>query len=504
MRSSLADLEGRDFDVAVVGAGINGSSAAQHLAAAGYRVLLVDKGDFASGASSRSSRLLHCGLRYLAPGRSMFDFVRHPSRLAVALRMARLAMQARAEFVKTSPERAKPIRLHFPIYRNGPYSGWQVDLAFSILNRFGDAAVPLDYERIGPDEAKRTPLVSGLRDMDDLASVAAFREYQFEWPERIALDAIADAERMGASSRNYTKARMASHEAGQGWSVELTDMLEQTPPVTVRAKMVLNLAGVWIDDVLQDARRGAGRKIFGTKGAHVVVQLAPECRDLGIATLNSLGLPFYCIPWRGMHYFGPTETPYEGDHDRVTVTADEVAFLLGEANRLLPSLKLTSEDGIMTWAGVRPLTYDEAVPFGNRSRVIHDLDAEGLPDALAMTAGPVMTHRSAGRELTERVGRRVRPSGPPARANYAASAAASSDIEQATSLSDLLFRRRGVGWSGPPSPDDLDAAGAELGAALGWDDPRRAREIAGFLAEWESLYGSRTTTGKAGRRHTAS
>lgn len=499
MRSDLAGLDGREFDVAIVGAGINGASAAQHLAAAGFRVLLVDKGDFASGASSRSSRLLHCGLRYLAPGRSMFDFVRHPSRLAVALRMARLAMEARAEFVKTSPERARPVRLHFPIYRGGPYSGWQVDLAFSILNRFGDAEVPLDYKRLTRDEASRTPLISGLRDGQDLQSVAAFTEYQFEWPERIALDAIGDAQRLGAAARNYTKARMASHAAGQGWSVELTDMLDQTPPVTVRARMVLNMAGVWIDDVLQDAKRGAGRKVFGTKGAHIVVQLPPDCSGLGIATLNSLGLPFYCVPWRGMHYFGPTETAYEGDHDRVSVTADEVEFLLSEANRLLPSLKLTGDDVIMTWAGVRPLTYDEAVPFGNRSRVVHDLSAEGLPDAIALTAGPVMTHRSAGRELTALVAKRISPSGTPRVANYAAPEALEG-TEQATCLSDLLFRRRGVAWSGPPALDDLDGAARELSADLEWDEARREREIAAFSSEWDSLYGVKTKQGNAGRR----
>ena len=88
-RPTLGDLDGRSFDVAVIGAGANGASAAQHLAAAGYDVLLVDKGDYGSGSSSRSSRLLHCGLRYLAPGGSMWDFVRHPNALRIALTMAR-------------------------------------------------------------------------------------------------------------------------------------------------------------------------------------------------------------------------------------------------------------------------------------------------------------------------------------------------------------------------------------------------------------------------------
>src|SRR5690349_12683426 len=108
MRPDISELDGQRFDVVIIGGGINGASAAQHLAAAGYRSLIIDKGDFGSGASARSSRLLHCGLRYLAPGRSLFDFVRHPSRLFVALRMARLAMQARNEFVRTSTTRTNP------------------------------------------------------------------------------------------------------------------------------------------------------------------------------------------------------------------------------------------------------------------------------------------------------------------------------------------------------------------------------------------------------------
>src|SRR4051812_7076723 len=105
MRADIRMLEGSQFDVVIIGAGINGASSAEQLAAAGYSVLLADKGDFASGASSRSSRLLHCGLRYLAPGRSILDFVRHPGRLATGLRMARLAMAARSEFVTRSPAR---------------------------------------------------------------------------------------------------------------------------------------------------------------------------------------------------------------------------------------------------------------------------------------------------------------------------------------------------------------------------------------------------------------
>jgi glycerol-3-phosphate dehydrogenase len=487
MRPDIADLDGERFDVIIVGGGINGASTAQHLAAAGYQTLIVDKGDFGSGASSRSSRLLHCGLRYLAPGRSILDFVRHPSRLVVAMRMARLAMGARGEFVRTSGSRTNAMVLHFPIYRDGPYAAWQIGVAFELLKRLGPKDVPLDYRRLSPQEARAHPLLGRLRDLDQLIGVAAFREYQFDWPERIVVDTILDAERLGAKARNHTGARLCGFTEKSGWTIELTDMLRQTAPVQVRGALVLMMSGVWIDEVVRDAKPGVRRKVFGTKGCHIVVKLPDACAGAGIATLNSRDEPLYCIPWKQFHYFGPTETPYDGDQDQVFVTVDEADGLLAEANKLVPGLRLNASDIRFSWAGVRPLTYDAAVPFGNRSRVIHDLSAEGLPCVLALTAGPVMTHRSAARELTGLVAQRLPPSRTPRSPDFAPPAERRG-AEHAAGLSDELFRRRGTAWSGPLTADDLESATTDLGAQFGWDETRIAEERQRFEAEWNDLF----------------
>ncbi|PSC03189.1 FAD-dependent oxidoreductase [Alsobacter soli] len=490
-RAALAALDAQSFDVIVVGGGVNGASAARDLSAAGYRTLVVDKGDFGSGASSRSSRLLHCGLRYLAPGRSLFDFVRHPGRFRTALRMAKLGMEARSEFVKACPERTAVMKLHFPVYRDGPYRGWQLDAAFRLLQALGPKDVPLDYERLSRAEVARSPLISGLRDQDKLASVARFREYQFDWPERVCLDAIGEAEQAGAVARNYTQAALSKPRADGLWRVTLTDLRSQAAPVTVAARSVVVTAGVWMDGLLHEAEPRAGRKIFGTKGCHIVVQLPPECRGLGVATLNSLQEPFYCLPWKHLHYFGPTETEYRGDPDRVFVTDDECDFLLREANRLFPGLGLTRSSVLFTWAGVRPLTYDENVPFGNRSRVLHDLSLDGLPNAFAMTAGPVMTHRSAGREILSAVAHKLQPSGPASRAGGAPTA---SPLAHAETLSDILFRRTGEAWTDPFEEDAMMRAAAEAGALLGWDEDRTRREIAAYRDEVDAIFRPGTRT----------
>jgi glycerol-3-phosphate dehydrogenase len=507
MRPPLSALEGRTFDVAVIGAGVNGASAAQHLASAGYATLLVDKDDFASGASSRSTRLLHCGLRYLAPGESLFEFVRHPSRAAVALRMARLAMIARRQFVQTAPERVRPLQFHFPIWRGGQYRSWQVRLALQLLAALAPGDVPLENRVLTPAEAKSVPLIRRLRDWDKLETVAAFREYQFEWPERICMDAVLDAERMGAAVRNYTAAGELVRE-GEFWRITLAEADGSgADTATARARLVLNTAGIWIDRVNAAAKARAGRKILGTKGVHIMVQLPPDCTSpdgtqIGIATLNRLNEGLYCVPWRGMHYFGPTETVYEGDIDAIRPAEHEIEFLREEANHLLPGLNLKRSDILFAWAGVRPLTYDPALPKGKRSREVHDLASEGMPGVLALTGGPIMTHRSAGAELAEMVGKRLPPSRPQQSLSYAArlfpdnqnsqplledyTAIKLSDLshaaehEHVTSLVDLLFRRVGAGWTRTMADGAAENAARAVAGILGWDEPRVARELAAY------------------------
>jgi hypothetical protein len=121
--------------------------------------------------------------------------------------------------------------------------------------------------------------------------------------------------------------------------------------------------------------------------------------------------------------------------------------------------------------------------------VIHDLAADGLPSAFALTAGPLMTHRSAARELTQVVAQRLKPSGVPQAPRYAPPAERHG-AEHAARLSDELFRRRGTAWSGPPDAEDVGRAASELGAILAWDEARLADETRKFEVEWNDLYAS--------------
>ncbi|MGI9385864.1 MAG: FAD-dependent oxidoreductase [Methyloligellaceae bacterium] len=508
-RSPLAELDGVKVDVLIVGGGINGCSTAQHLAAEGYDVLLVEKGDFASAASSRSSRIVHCGLRYLAPERTPLEFLTQPRRLRTAVSMAVRSLQCRRQFLATTPERLRNLDMAIPIYHGDAYPGWQVDIGAAMLGALNLGGPSIHYRRRKPEvAAAEHPLVACLRAPETLTSVFSFRDHQVVWPERVCIDALLEAKGHGASVRNYTEATALEQVSGGGWRAVLEDRLDAAAPATVEARVLLNFTGVWIDGVNHMAAQDAppSRKFVAVKGTHIAVRLPDAFRGFGLAGHNREHEHIFCLPWGDLHYIGPTETVYEGDIEDVQPTEDDIAFLLDEANYLLPKLDLKRTDVELAWAGARPITYDPNRAKGRRAPagIFHDLGREGMADAITVTWGWVMHHRETARKAVRRVRRIVPPTGARADVSYDAipfpentnTLPLVADVPEVTigvlrhvaereapaHLVDILYRRTDVGWRTKLPPEAVHQAAESVAGVLGWDAARVAKEVDMFEA----------------------
>ncbi|WP_281932477.1 FAD-dependent oxidoreductase [Roseibium album] len=464
------------YDVAIIGGGINGASAAQHLSSAGYQVFLAEKDDFAEGATARSSRLLHCGLRHLANGASPGDLLKHPVRLFQSLKTVREDMAARDELVESIPGRLKPMTFCLPIYKQDIYRPWNMDIAFGLLRLASPGGVALDYRRFQPNADDMPSLARHLRNGDQLAGMVTFREYIFDWPERIALDALADARRKGAELRNYTKVIRLERE-NNGWQLILQDKSR------VSASVVLNLSGAWVDDVSARAGSNAVAKCQPMSGIHIALKLPIEFEGHGVFAFNRLAEPLYCLPWRDHHYVGLTRRPYSADPTNIAATDDEIDWLLSETNHCFPNLDLKRDDVLYSWAGVNPLTADPAEPLGSREIKIHDHAPDGLPDFFSVTAGPIMTHRRVARRLMERVRNRCEPSRPVSPAIYEAAPLSGDEFifnaitENPNSLCDLMLRRLGYGWDLDQGRSKALHVAETVAPSLEWSTTRIEQEI---------------------------
>lgn len=509
-RVSLDDLDGRAFDVAIIGAGVNGASAAHHLAAEGYSVLLVDKGDFGAGTSSRSSRLLGNGLHYLADSHSLWDNISHPIDFMSRARMARSALESRAQMVKNTPERVYRIPFYFPLYEGDTYAPWQLDIGVGMLRMLGIHGVPLNYRRMSAEEALSRPLLKWLKEPEKLRGVAVFDQHQLRWPERIVVDTVMDGERMGLTARNYTTVSALARDDDSQWTLDLVDSLSGNRTARVRGRLVLNMAGIWIDRVHDSGPAKAAPKVTASKGIHLAIRLPPECRDTCVTYKNRDNEHMYCVPWHDLHYIGPTETVYEGDLDNIVAEEDEIAWLIDEFNHLLPGMALRREDVLYSWAGARPWTRDKAYPKGARSRIIHDMGVEGMPGVLAMTGGPIMSHRSAGKEALDAVRKRLAPSGRRQEISYGATALPGggpdeapldpgadvtvSDLRHAAehqavvTLDDLLFRRTPLGWSETMAAETAAQAARAVADILEWDEARIEAEVAAYREKLRTMH----------------
>jgi len=382
--------DGRDdYDLIVVGAGVNGAGIARDAARRGLRPLLLDKGDTGGGTTSWSTRLIHGGLRYLEHGE---------------VGLVRESLRERERLLHIASHLVEPLPLLLPIYagdRRGALLIRAGMVAYDALSF--DKSLPR-HRMLGREETlRRAP---GLEPRG-LRGAALYYDGQITFAERLAVENAVDARDHGAAVCLYSEVEELLVAGGAVVGVAGRDLLTGEP-FAARAPLVVNVAGAWVDAVL----RGVGAPtplLGGTKGSHLVVGRFPGAPATALYVEAARdGRPFFIIPWNGQYLIGTTDERYRGDLDRVVASDAEIAYLLAETNRVVPSAKLTQADVLWTYAGVRPLPHQPAGATGaiTRRHVIHDHARHGGPSGLvSIVGGKLTTYRELAEQTVDAVGR---------------------------------------------------------------------------------------------------
>ena len=379
-----------DYDLVVIGAGINGAGIARDAATRGLRVLLLEKADFGAGTTSWSSRLIHGGLRYLEYGEIPLVFE--------SLRERRLLQTL-------APHLVNRLRLSIPVYSGGRRSRFIIRLgmiAYDLLSL--GKSVPRHRML---SRAEMTALLPGLNS-ENLVGGAQYYDAQIRYAERLVVENVFAASMAGAEVRNYCPLIGINVLRGKLQSIHYAD--ESTgEEVEVTTRLAVNAAGPWVDRVLATVNREMPEYMGGTKGSHIVVNSfdgAPE--DALYVEAKSDGRPFFIIPWNGQYLIGTTDIRYSGDPSDVTASEEEIEYLLDETNRVFPAANLRSSDINFAYAGVRPLPRKANRPESAITRkhiiVKHRRLAKGL---VSVIGGKLTTYRNLSEIVVDYVCRKL-------------------------------------------------------------------------------------------------
>lgn len=382
----LQQLQSETFDLVVIGGGITGAGIALDAASRGMRVALVEMCDFASGTSSKSTKLIHGGLRYL-------------KQLEVML--VREVGRERAVVHRLAPHLVTAEKMLLPLVEGGTYGKWATSLGLMVYDFLADVEGNDRRRMLTPAKTlKEEPLLR----KDDMVGGGLYAEYRTD-DARLTIEIIKTAAQYGALSMNYARVEDFLYANGQIVGVHCEDLIQHNK-FDVKASYVINAAGPWVDELRQKDGSMQGKRLFHSKGVHLV--LPHERLPLNHAVYFDVpdGRMIFAIPRLRTTYVGTTDTPYDGNLNQVRTTKADVDYILNATNQMFPEAHLAIEDVESSWAGLRPLIFEEGKSASEMSR--KDEIFESDSGLISIAGGKLTGYRKMAEKVVNRVAKKFK------------------------------------------------------------------------------------------------
>lgn len=347
--TNLSHLETDIFDLVIIGGGINGAGVARDAASRGMKVALIEADDFASGTSSRSSKLVHGGIRYL-------------ENLEFGLVFE--ALSERARLFDMAPHLVHPLRFVLPVYKGDRVGMAQLGAGMSLYDLLSTYEAPELFERLGPEESKdRLPLLNSKSLKGSYVYSDAYMD-----DDRLVIETLRSANESGACLVNYLKVTDGVWEDGKVTALKCEDQLNQRE-IMVKGRYFVGSLGPWTDKFFEGVFSDWKKRLRPTKGIHLTVARdRVQLNEAVVMVSNDQKRIVFGIPRHEMTIFGTTDTDFSDDPRNVTTTKEDVEYLLELINQYFPGAKLKKEDILASYAGVRPLVQDGSESEGKTSR----------------------------------------------------------------------------------------------------------------------------------------
>ena len=382
-KENLELMRNQLFDLVVIGGGVTGAAIARDAVLRGFKVALLEKGDFASGTSSRSSKLVHGGLRYL----------RH-----MKFGLVFGALRERWILMRNAPRLVKPLTFLIPVYKDMKTSKLMLSMGLWLYDILALFRTPRFHGWLSPERALE--LEPALK-KDRLAGAGLYADCATD-DARLVLALIKDAWRRGVLVANYAKVVGFEKKDGKIVGVRTLDLITGTE-LSVRGKVTVNATGPWSDSLRRLDDPSSEPRLRPAKGAHIVVPRERlGNREAVVIESPRDGRNMFVIPWGDLSLVGTTDTDYEDDLDHVGASEEDIQYLLEALNQTYPESHITSENIISLYASVRPLAAELGVSEDAVSR--DQLIFESSSGLVSIIGGKLTTHRTMAEALVDQVG----------------------------------------------------------------------------------------------------